>query len=78
MDAGYLTRLALVRTRLSYDNARIPEVLLRVGHRLGDQQLVDAGKTMLDWYEALCMRDGHYRFPGHRGLENTQPADVVG
>src|SRR4051794_12813376 len=57
--------------RLTYDSARIPEVLLRVGHHLGDQQLVDAGKTMLDWYEALCLRDGHYRFPGYRGLDST-------
>jgi glycosyltransferase involved in cell wall biosynthesis len=57
-------------SRLTYDNARLPEVLLRVGHRLGDEQLVHAGTTMLDWFEHLCLRDGHYRFPGYRGLDN--------
>jgi len=56
--------------RLTYANGRVPEVLLRVGHRLGEDELVDAGKTMLDWYEGLCLRDGHYRFPGYRGLDN--------
>ncbi len=54
--------------RLSYDNARIPEVLLRVGHRLDDQQLVEHGAAMLNWLEHVCRQGDHYRFPGHRGI----------
>jgi len=57
-------------SRLTYDNARIPEALIRVGHRLGDEPLVDAGTAMLDWFDHLCLRDGHYRFPGYLGMDN--------
>jgi glycosyltransferase involved in cell wall biosynthesis len=58
--------------RLSYDNARIPEALLRVGHQLADHHLVDNGATMLAWLEGVCRRGDHYRFPGHRGMSDTR------
>lgn len=57
--------------RLSYDSARIPEALLRVGHQLADHQLVDNGATMLAWLEGVCRQGDHYRFPGHRGMSHT-------
>lgn len=58
--------------KLSYDNARLPEVMLRVGHRLDDAQLIAAGAASLSWLERLCRRGTHYRFPGHLGVEYGQ------
>jgi glycosyltransferase involved in cell wall biosynthesis len=58
--------------RLSYDSARIPEALLRVGHQLADHQLVDSGATMLAWLEGVCRHGDHYRFPGHRGMSDAR------
>jgi glycosyltransferase involved in cell wall biosynthesis len=55
-------------SRLTYDNARLPEALIRVGHRLGDQHLLDKGLELLEWLDDLCIQGSYYRFPGHRGL----------
>ena len=54
--------------KLTYDSARLPEAMLRVGARTNNQQLIDDGSTMFRWFERLCTSRGHYRFPGHRGL----------
>ena len=54
--------------QLTYDSARLPEAMLRVGARTNNQQLMDDGSTMFRWFERLCTSRGHYRFPGHRGL----------
>jgi glycosyltransferase involved in cell wall biosynthesis len=56
--------------RLTYDNARVPEVLIRVGARIGDIELVERGATMLRWLDDLCLSGEHYRFPGHLGVDN--------
>lgn len=53
---------------LTYDSARLPEAMMRVGARMNNQQLVDDGVTIFRWFEHLCTSRGHYRFPGHRGL----------
>jgi glycosyltransferase involved in cell wall biosynthesis len=58
-------------SRLTYDNARVPEVLLRVGHHTADPKLVDHGAAMLEWLDRVCRQGEHYRFPGHRGLTRT-------
>jgi hypothetical protein len=58
--------------RLTYDNARLPEALLRVGHRLQDDSLVERGAVLLQWLERLCRRGDFYRFPGHRGLDDVR------
>ncbi len=54
--------------RLSYDNARIPEVLVSVGHRLNRDDLIDSGLELLAWLDGLCRQKSYYRFPGHLGL----------
>jgi glycosyltransferase involved in cell wall biosynthesis len=58
--------------RLTYDNARIPEVLMRVGEHIGDRRLTDRGLVLLDWLDSVCRHDGQYRFPGHRGLASVR------
>jgi hypothetical protein len=34
---------------LAYDNARLPEALIRAGQALGDRQMIDCGLATLDW-----------------------------
>jgi hypothetical protein len=63
-----------IEDHLSYDNARIPEVLIRVGQRLDDADLLRDGATMLHWLESVCRQGRHYRFPGNRGL--TDPREI--
>jgi hypothetical protein len=58
-------------SRLTYDNARLPEALIRVGHRLGDQVLMEKGLDLLSWLDDLCLQGSYYRFPGHRGLSDV-------
>ncbi len=55
--------------RLAYDNPRLVETLLRVGYRLDEPQLSDAGAEQLRWLDDLCRRADHYRFPGHLGAD---------
>ncbi len=55
--------------RLAYDNPRLAETMLRVGYRLDDPQLSEAGADQLEWLESLCRRADHYRFPGHLGAD---------
>jgi hypothetical protein len=64
--------------RLTYDNARIPEAMLRVGAQLHADVLVENGATLLHWYDDLCRRGNHYRFPGHRGLSDTRQLNWSG
>lgn len=64
--------------RLTYDNARLPEVMIRLGAHIGDHDLVDRGLVCFSWLERRCRVDGYYRFPGHRGLANQEPIDESG
>ncbi|WCT75295.1 glycosyltransferase family 4 protein [Sphingomonas naphthae] len=56
-----MTQLAVARrddwawfeATLAYDNARLPEALLRAGDVLGDQALIDAGLETLAWIDAV-------------------------
>jgi glycosyltransferase involved in cell wall biosynthesis len=59
--------------RLTYDNARVPEVLIRTGIAAGDTELIDRGSAMLTWFDALCLSGDHYRFPGHLGVDKHRP-----
>lgn len=43
---------------LGYDNARVPEALIRAGEALGDKALVQAGLSSLTWLAALQTRSG--------------------
>jgi glycosyltransferase involved in cell wall biosynthesis len=53
--------------RLTYDNARVPETLIRVGIALDQPTVIDNGAAMLLWLDERCLRGDHYRFPGHLG-----------
>jgi hypothetical protein len=58
--------------RLSYDNARIPEILIRAGHALDDREMVRNGAAMLHFLESVCRQGPVYRFPGCRGLTDIK------
>jgi hypothetical protein len=64
--------------RLTYDNARLPEAMLRAGMSLQDHVLIENGVTLLHWLENLCCRGNHYRFPGHRGLSDVKQLNWSG
>jgi hypothetical protein len=50
---------------LAYDNARLPEALLRAGKLLGRQDLVDCGVATLDWIVAKqTSAEGFFRAVG--------------
>ena len=50
---------------LAYDNARLPEALLRAGHRLGDQAMIAAGIETLAWLDIMQLnKEGRFRAVG--------------
>jgi len=63
--------------RLTYDNARMCEALIRGGAQIADDAMVLKGLAALDWLDALSTDpSGVYRFPGNRGLgEGERIAD---
>lgn len=72
--------------RLSYDNARVCEAMIRIGAAVGDDSLIEGGLHQLRWLERLSSRAEHYRVVGHRGLGpgdrveasgDEQPLDVA-
>lgn len=64
--------------QLTYDSARLPEAMMRVGARTNNRQLIDDGVAMFRWFERLCTSRGHYRFPGHLGLRPGADLRVSG
>jgi glycosyltransferase involved in cell wall biosynthesis len=54
---------------LAYDNARLPEALIRAGELLGVQEYTCAGLASLDWLcEQQTAAAGHFRPVGSRGF----------
>ena len=50
---------------LAYDNARLPEALLRAGHALGRRDFIDAGIAALNWLiDRQTADEGHFRAIG--------------
>ncbi len=50
---------------LAYDNARLPEALLRAGRRLDDKAMIDEGLRALEWLDAMhTSEEGHFRAVG--------------
>jgi hypothetical protein len=45
--------------RLTYANAAIPELLIRAGHLLGDEQVLVRGLDLLEWLMEVEMIGGH-------------------
>jgi len=52
---------------LTYDNARLPEALLRIGMALDDPTFVEAGLEALDFYESVVVENGMFVPIGNRG-----------
>ena len=47
---------------LAYDNARLPEALLRAGRRLNDEVMIEEAMRALEWLDAMqTAEDGHFR-----------------
>jgi hypothetical protein len=50
---------------LSYDNARLPEALIRAGRRLGDRDMIADGLAALDWLDGIQTNpSGQFRAVG--------------
>ncbi len=52
---------------MTYDNARLPEALLRAGQALGHQPYVDAGIAMLEFYAGVAIEGGVFVPVGNAG-----------
>ena len=61
---------------LAYDNARLPEAMMRAGRRLGDASLTADGLATMAWLDAIqTNEDGQFRAVGTDsfGRVNAQP-----
>jgi hypothetical protein len=70
---------------MTYDNARLPEALIRAGHALGDRRYADLGLVTLAFYERTTMVDGifvpigncgWYQRGGQRATYDQQPLEA--
>lgn len=71
---------------MTYDNARLPEALLRIGTVLDDRAYVSLGLRTLDFYESIVMENdvfvpignaGWYRRGGRRARFAQQPLEAM-
>jgi hypothetical protein len=60
-------------SRLTYDNARLPEALLAAGSALGDEHMVETGLGLLDWLVTTETREGHFSFAPVGGWAPGEP-----
>jgi hypothetical protein len=59
---------------LTYDNARLPQALIAAGARLGDETLVRAGLSSLQWYaEEVGINEPFIHLVGHHGRHRGDP-----
>jgi hypothetical protein len=52
---------------MTYDNARLPEALIRIGTVLEDRPFVELGLATLDFYESVTIEDGVFVPIGNAG-----------
>lgn len=53
---------------VTYDNGRLPQALIIVGHQLKCEEYVDRGKRILRWlFEVQTAREGHITVIGNQG-----------
>ncbi len=65
--------------RLTYDNARIAEVLVRVGAAVGDSTMTERGLAAVEWLQNLSSTSTEYlRVTGHLGLGPDENIDSSG
>jgi hypothetical protein len=55
-------RIPWPETRLTYDNARLPEALLAAGAALGHHQLISIGTRLLEWLLRVETNGDHFSF----------------
>lgn len=60
-------------TRLTYDNARLPEALIAGGVALGEADLVDTGLRFLAWLVDVETTRGHFSFVPAAGWAPGEP-----
>lgn len=62
--------------RLTYDNARLPEAMIRAGRFTGDATLVERGLALLDWLAGQEWGGDGFSFTpvGGRGRGDSKPA----
>ena len=60
-------------TRLTYDNARLPEALLAAGVALDDDAMLDRGLDRLRWLVSVETRDTHFSFTPVGGWAEGEP-----
>lgn len=72
--------------RMTYDNARLPEALLRIGSVLDEREWVEAGLRTLDFYESVVLEagvfvpignDGWFARGGPRARFGQQPLEAA-
>jgi hypothetical protein len=72
---------------MTYDNARIPEALMRIGAMTGRDDFIEIGIEALDFYERVCVEDGMfvpignngwYMRGGDRSHFDQQPLEAAG
>lgn len=64
---------------LTYDNARLPQALIRGGSALGRDDLTELGLESLRWLGDECgLGDGLLRLPGHHGRRRDEAAPGAG
>jgi glycosyltransferase involved in cell wall biosynthesis len=62
-------------TKLTYDNARLPQAVLSCGSALERNDLTEIGLESLRWFGDECgLRDGLLRLPGHHGRSRGEAA----
>jgi hypothetical protein len=78
-------RWAWFEPEMTYDNARLPEALIRAGQTLGEPHLTDRGLVTLAFYEATTLEDrifvpigneGWYPRGGPRAVYDQQPLEA--
>jgi hypothetical protein len=60
-------------TRLTYDNARLPEALVAAGSILGDHRLIWTGTRLLQWLVRVETNDDHFSFTPSNGWAPGEP-----
>lgn len=61
------TTIPWPETRLTYDNARLPEALLAAGAALGDRRLVSIGLRLLEWLVGVESNGNEFSFTPDSG-----------
>ncbi len=73
--------------RMTYDNARLPEAMIRLGGAFGDRELLRIGLASAEFLAGVVMRDGlfvpigndgWYQRGGPRAIYSQQPLEAAG